>query len=300
MVSAQRIWELLSVCDNTARGGAGAGAHGADTQNAPVHHTLPDRSALSEDRLPFRLQDVYSIRCAPQVLGAARDACATADQWLTTELNSSNDNPLFDPSTGDVYSTGHFCGNHMVLAADLMRNAAATVAELVDRQCLLLLDPRRGGMPANLAPPGDLRRHGLKAVGIAMSALAAEIAHLAAPVAPHSRPTESMNQDIVSMGTIAARRLSDSAALLERMAAMQMIVVSNALARAEERTSVAPDGVGKGIHTLCAEIRRWSPPLLDDRELDHEIEALAQAVRSGELDPLMSDAPRVPEDQSTT
>lgn len=94
----------------------------------------------------------------------------------------------------------------MVLAADLMRNAANTVAELMDRQCLLLLDPRRGGLPANLAPPDDLRRHGLKAVGIAMSALAAEIAHFAAPVAPHSRPNESMNQDIVSMGTIAARR----------------------------------------------------------------------------------------------
>lgn len=244
-------------------------------------HVLPDAEQFTTEpvELAYRLQAPYSIRCAPHVIGPALEALDMVTSWLHVELNSSNDNPLFDSDSGEVYFAGHFYGGHVVLGADTLRNAVATLGELIDKQCLLLLDWRRSGLPANLVSSA-LRatgNHGLKALGITVSALAAEIAHLSAPVAPHSRPTESMNQDIVSMGTIAARRLREATDLFERQVAMQCIVIAAACDR------YGPDRLGPALKRLYASIRRYSPPLSEDRPLDSEAAALAEAIRTGDL-----------------
>lgn len=245
---------------------------------------LPEQERFEGEpvTLPYRLQAPYSIRCAPHVLGPARDMLQVCRQWIHTELNSSNDNPLFDTERQEVYFAGHFYGGQIVLAADSLRNAVATVAELVDKQCLLLLDARRSGLPSNLVSP-ELRasgNHGLKALGITVSSLAAEIAHLSAPVAPHTRPTESMNQDIVSMGTISARRLRESCDMLVRLLAMQCIVVA---AGYDCRTGGKQ--AGDRFTRLYTAIRQYSGPLSQDRALDLEADSLAAAVRTGSLLP---------------
>jgi histidine ammonia-lyase len=242
---------------------------------------LPGESSFTDKpvQLSYRLQAPYSVRCAPHVVGPVLDAIDTVDRWLTVEMNSSNDNPLFVPDDDEVYFSGHFYGGYVVLGADTLRNAAATLGELTDKQCLLLLDPRRSGLPANLV--ADTLRaaghHGLKALGISVSALAAEIASMAGPVAPHTRPTESMNQDIVSMGTISARKLRDVTDILVRQLAMQCIVIAAGCdCYGVERT-------GPALQDLYASIRRFSPPLGPDRPLDDEAAALAEAVRTGQL-----------------
>ncbi len=231
--------------------------------------------------LPYRIQAPYSIRCAPHVIGPARDVLAACRQWITVELNSSNDNPLFDAEQETVYFAGHFYGGHVVMAADTLRNALATLGELIDKQCLLLLDARRSGLPPNLLAD-ELRasgNHGLKALGITVSALAAEIAHLSAPVAPHTRPTESMNQDIVSMGTIAARRLRESVDLFVRQLAMQCLVIAAGC------DCYGIDRTGPSLRRLYEAIRCYSQPLSHDRPLDEDAAALAEVIRTGSLLP---------------
>ncbi|MFP4509326.1 MAG: histidine ammonia-lyase [Spirochaetaceae bacterium] len=253
----------------------------------PVQETasrvLPDPTDFSGRAvtLPYRLQAPYSIRCAPHVIGPAVDMLATCRQWITVELNSSNDNPLFDAERDTVYFAGHFYGGQVVLAADSLRNALATLGELIDKQCLLLLDARRSGLPSNLVE--DRYRtegnHGLKALGISVSALAAEIAHLSAPVAPHTRPTESMNQDVVSMGTIAARRLRESVDLFARELAMQCIVIAAAC------DCYGLDRSGPALRSLYHSVRRYSDTLSRDRPLDAEAAAIAEAIRTDSLLP---------------
>ncbi|MGH7441452.1 MAG: HAL/PAL/TAL family ammonia-lyase, partial [bacterium] len=156
-----------------------------------------------------RLQERYSIRCAPHVIGVLEDSLPWYRTFIETELNSSNDNPLLDPDTGAVYHGGHFYGGHICHAMDSMKTACASLADLVDRQIALLVDARYNqGLPANLSGmrgPGASSHHGLKALQITASACAAEAQKLTIPASAFSRSTESHNQDKVSLGTIAAR-----------------------------------------------------------------------------------------------
>ncbi|MHC4393704.1 MAG: HAL/PAL/TAL family ammonia-lyase, partial [Planctomycetota bacterium] len=155
------------------------------------------------------VQDRYSIRCAPHVIGVLEDTLAWTERWLEVEINGVNDNPLIDPDRGDVLHGGNFYGGHIALAMDALKTAVASVADLLDRQIALLVDPTKSrGLPANLSGAPPERRsvnHGLKAVGIATSAWTAEALKLTMPATSFSRSTESHNQDKVSMGTIAAR-----------------------------------------------------------------------------------------------
>jgi histidine ammonia-lyase/phenylalanine ammonia-lyase len=266
---------------HAGQGRVAATIHAFLPQSGTHRPVLPERDRFTGDpvQLPFRLQSPYSIRCAPHVIGPALEVLELVGEWVQVELNSSNDNPLFDTETGEVFFAGHFYGGYIVLGADTLRNAVTTLGELVDKQCLLLLDHRRSGLPANLV--SDTLRadgnHGLKALGITVSALAAEIAHLSAPVAPHTRPTESMNQDIVSMGTISARRLRDVADLFVRQLAMQCIVIAAAC------DCYGLDRIGPRITGLYTSIRRYSAPLGNDRPLDSDTALLADAIAGGVL-----------------
>ena len=162
-------------------------------------------------REPVRLQDRYSLRCAPHVIGVLLDALDFSRALLEIELNGVNDNPLVDPDTGDVLHGGNFYGGHVCFAIDGLKTAVANVADLLDRQLCLLCEPATsGGLPANLvaaAGPASVAHHGFKAMQITASALTAEALKLTMPASAFSRSTESHNQDKVSMGTIAAREL---------------------------------------------------------------------------------------------
>jgi histidine ammonia-lyase len=225
---------------------------------------------------PVRLQDVYSVRCAPHVIGVLLDALAFATQAVEIELNSVNDNPIVDPETGAVLHGGNFYGGHVAFAMDGLKSAVASVADLLDRQMVLLCSPATsGGLPENLTPNGG-GNHGFKAMGISTSALTAEAQKLTMPAAAFSRSTESHNQDKVSMGTIAARDCRRALELSETVAAIVLLADCQAL---ELRGDAAP-GRARELREI---VRKSVPALVADRRQDLDIERVLALYRAGEL-----------------
>ena len=159
-----------------------------------------------------RLQDRYSIRCAPHVIGVVRDALGWMRRDIENELNSANDNPLIDPDEECVLHGGHFYGGHIAFVMDALKTAVANLADLMDRQLALLVDSKfNQGLPQNLSGSSEARaaiNHGFKAVQIGASAWTAEALKLTMPASVFSRSTECHNQDKVSMGDDCGPRLS--------------------------------------------------------------------------------------------
>ena len=233
--------------------------------------------------LPRRVQDRYSLRCAPHFVGALWDTLAWVESWLTVEINSSNDNPLFDTMEGRSISGGNFAGSHVGLAMDSLRTAVASVADLLDRQLATVVDEKLSeGLPPNLAPPvpkghaEEGLRHGFKGMQIACSALTAEALHLCTPVTVFSRSTECHNQDKVSMGSIAARRTRDVVRLTENVVAMQLLALCQA---ADLR---GPDRLGT-TRVIYERVRTVSRQVTGDREMEDDIAAVVDMIRDGSL-----------------
>jgi histidine ammonia-lyase len=228
-----------------------------------------------------RIQDRYSVRCAPHVIGVLLDALAWMRPWLETELNGANYNPLVDPETGDILHGGNFYGGHACFVADGMKNAIANVADLLDRQLALLCSPvTSNGLPENLVGrEGDDRaaHHGFKAMQIAASALAAEALKLTMPASVFSRSTESHNQDKVSMGTIAARDCIQVLQITETVSAICTLALCQAvdLRRGENC---------HGRSVAMREAVRRSVPFNDgDRRQDFDIQRVLDLLRADQL-----------------
>jgi len=232
-------------------------------------------------RPPARLQDRYSIRCAPHVIGVLVEAVDAARRTLEIEANGVDDNPLIDAASGEVLHGGNFYGGHVGFAMDGLKIAVASVADLLDRQlCLLCVPETSGGLPANLvagAGADALAHHGFKAMQIATSALAAEALKATLPATAFSRSTESHNQDKVSMGTIAARDCRQILELAETVAAIVLLAACQAVdLRGDEAN--APRG-----RALRDAVRKSVPLVEADRRQDLDIEAVLALYRSGEL-----------------
>ena len=236
--------------------------------------TMADRIAvLNEGRI---IQDPYSIRCAPQVLGAARDALTWTRQVLQRELNSVNDNPIVDPEDAATIFAGNFYGGHVALTMDLVKTAAASVADLIARQYALLVDSRLNvGLPETLVAYEGC---GLKALQLTCSALAARAVQRSAPDTVLSRPTEVSNQDKVSMGLNAALNAAEITTLVQQVLATLMVALSNAAALRDE-TRLSPEG-----QRWLAVIRSASPLLTNDRRLDGDLQALMDLIDQGKCD----------------
>lgn len=231
-----------------------------------------------------RLQDRYSIRCAPHAIGVLLDALPWIRRDLENELNSANDNPLFDGEARLMLHGGHFYGGHVAFAMDALKTAVAGLADLMDRQLALLVDPRyNNGLPGNLsgaAGPRAAINHGLKGVQIGASAWAAEALKLTMPAAAFSRSTECHNQDKVSLGTIAAR---DCLRVLELAGQVAAALALGALQGLELRRRqgapalerLAPAALG-WVAARAAEI----PFVEEDRPLDTALADLAGAIHA--------------------
>lgn len=236
------------------------------------------RAALAGGaREESRLQDRYSIRCAPHVIGVVEDALPFLRRLIEDELNSANDNPLIDAEAGEVLHGGHFYGGHVALAMDTLKNVVANLADLMDRQLALLVDARfNHGLPANLSGATGPRasvNHGLKALQIGASAWTAEALKLTMPASVFSRSTECHNQDKVSLGTIAARDALRVLELTEQVAAAHLVACRQAVflrARLGNRVPPAVLAFAEAIGV---------PPLVEDRALDGELRALLGALR---------------------
>ncbi|MEU9288214.1 aromatic amino acid ammonia-lyase [Streptomyces sp. NPDC048275] len=230
------------------------------------------------------IQDPYSIRCAPHVIGVLRDTLLWAEQWIGNEINSSNDNPLFDAESSTVHNSGNFYGGHVAQAASALAAAVAGVGDLLDRQLQLLVDPKFSlGLPANLIAPVDPTdaaaglHHGFKGAQIAASALTAEALHLTMPVSSFSRSTEAHNQDKVSMGTIAARHARTVTRLIGEVTAIHLVALCQAA------DLVGADGLGLRTARCHRYLRGIVPFLQEDRPLDEDFGRIADALIDGSL-----------------
>jgi len=229
-----------------------------------------------------RLQDRYSLRCAPHVLGVLTDSLGLLRQFIETELNSANDNPLIDAEAERVLHGGHFYGGHIAFAMDSLKNLVANVADLLDRQLALLVDTRYNhGLPSNLsgAPAATaMINHGFKAVQIGTSAWTAEALKNSMPASVFSRSTECHNQDKVSMGTIAARDAIRSPELTEQVAAATLLAAQQGVWLREQQADARP--LPPALAAMHAQLAEDFAPLIEDRALEAELRLCLARIRA--------------------
>jgi histidine ammonia-lyase len=224
-----------------------------------------------------RVQDAYSLRCAPQVNGAARDALAYADRVAADELRSAIDNPMVLPD-GRVESCGNFHGAPLALACDLLAIAVADTGAIAERRTDRLLDIGRSeGLPPFLAESPGVDS-GLMLAQYTQAAMVAENRRLAAPAGVDSVPTSAMQEDHVSMGWGAARKLRVMIDNLRRILAVEAVCSARGL---ELRAPLAP---GAGTGAALAAIRAAGVPGPGpDRQLAPELEAAERSIAAGEF-----------------
>ncbi|MEM9784963.1 MAG: aromatic amino acid ammonia-lyase [Pseudomonadota bacterium] len=223
-------------------------------------------------------QDAYTLRCAPQVIGAVWDTLDWHDQVVATELSSVTDNPIFPPGNTDetlVLHGGNFMGQHVGLASDALANAVGVLAGLAERQIARLTDEKLNrGLPAFLHEGMPGLNSGLMGAQVTATALLAEI-RLAGAASVQSISTNGANQDVVSMGTIAARQVQKKLQMLSQIQAILALAVAQAVDVLRE-TARGP--FSESTTELCEVVRDISPRLTEDRPLGRDIEAIAAAI----------------------
>lgn len=226
-----------------------------------------------------RLQDRYSLRCAPHVIGVLEDALPWFRQFIENELNSANDNPVIDAEGEHVLHGGHFYGGHIAFAMDSMKTLIANLADLMDRQMAQLVDTKfNHGLPANLSgAPSEqgMLNHGFKAVQISVSAWTAEALKNTMPASVFSRSTECHNQDKVSMGTIAARDCIRVLELTEQVASAMLIAVVQGVELRGNQQLFSPE-----LQVTVNQVRDRFDFLATDRAMEQELRLCIQLIRS--------------------
>jgi histidine ammonia-lyase len=223
-----------------------------------------------------RVQDAYSLRCAPQVIGANRDTLDHARSVVDRELASTIDNPVVLPD-GEVASCGNFHGAPLGYIADFLAIALADLASMAERRIDRHLDPARShGLPAFLAADPGVDS-GLMLAQYSAAALAADCKRLAVPASADSIPTSAMQEDHVSMGWAAARKLRGILDNVARVVAIEVMTAARAIeVRHPLRPSPATGAVVEGL-------RRHVPGMGPDRFLAPEIDRTTELVRSGQV-----------------
>jgi len=224
-----------------------------------------------------RVQDAYSLRCTPQVLGAVGEGLAFAERLVATELNAATDNPLVFGD--DVISGGNFHGQPIALALDVIGIVLATLAGLAERRLERIVNPDlSSGLPPFLArDPGV--ESGFMTPQIVAAALAAESRVLATPASVQSVPTEGNQEDVVPMGMTAAWKADRILGNAVRIVAVEL------LAAAQGLDFLKPLRPGRGVARIYAAVRGAVPALDGDRPFTADIERIASAVRAGAFDP---------------
>lgn len=225
-------------------------------------------------------QDPYSLRCSPQVLGAAREAVSFARRLVEVELNAATDNPLIFADTSDVLSGGNFHGQSIGLSMDVTSIGLATVANLSERRTYLLLDPHLSkGLPPFLvaAKQASGLHSGLMAVQYTAAALASENKVLAHPATVDTIPTSGGMEDFVSMSPTAGLKARAILRNTRRVVAIELICGTQAL------DIRGPNKCGRGARAAYKKIRQRVAMVRQDRPLAGDIEAVTEMISDGSL-----------------
>jgi histidine ammonia-lyase len=227
-----------------------------------------------------RVQDAYSLRCTPQVHGAVRDALAQARAGAAVELNSATDNPLVFPrgaaGEGDVVSGGNFHGQPLAMAADHVAVALATLGGMSERRIEQMTNPLTSLLPAFLALEPGLNS-GFMIVQVVAAALASENKMLAAPHSTDSISTSGDQEDYVSMGMGAARRLRPMLDNLRQILAIELLCACQGIDLLE------PLETGREAAKAKELVRAVSKKVSKDRSLTPDIAAVAAKIAAGEF-----------------
>jgi histidine ammonia-lyase len=239
---------------------------------------LLEESAINEaHRWCDKVQDAYSLRCAPQVHGASRDLIGYVSNTVATELNSATDNPLVLVEEQMLVSNGNFHGQPLAFALDALAMAVAELADISERRIERLVNPAlSGGLPAFLTGDGGLNS-GFMIPQYVAASLVSENKVLSHPASVDSIPTSAGQEDHVSMGNAAGLKAWQVLANAERVLAIEL------LAGVQGVEFLAPLQPGAGVRAAREIVRSLSPRLRDDRQLSGDIEAVAEAVRTGEV-----------------
>ncbi len=238
---------------------------------------LDDSEIMASHEGCGKVQDAYSLRCAPQVHGAAKDALGFVRGVLEVEINSATDNPLVFPEEEKVISGGNFHGQVVSQAMDILAMALAQIANISERRVECMMDPSTSDhLPAFLTTHGGLNS-GLMIAQVTAAALVSENKTLAHPACVDSIPTSANKEDFVSMGAFAALKAREVVGNVLRVIAIELLCGAQGL---EFREGLRP---GRGVAAAHDFIREAIPPLEDDRPQTPDIEALSEMVRDGSL-----------------
>ncbi len=223
-----------------------------------------------------RVQDPYSLRCIPQVLGAARDALTFVEQVMSNELGAVTDNPLLFPEDNQLLSGGNFHGQPLATALDLLKIALAQIAGFSERRAFLLLsawEPEMHLTPFLTPQPGV--QSGLMIVQYTAAALVAEIRALAQPASIASLPTSAGMEDWNSMGATGALQAQQAIELARNVVAIELLCAAQALEQHRPLRS------GAGVEAAYDRLRARVPALTADRPPAPDIAALARLIEEG-------------------
>jgi histidine ammonia-lyase len=224
-----------------------------------------------------RVQDAYSMRCTPQVHGAARDGLHFAARTFLAEANAATDNPIVFADTSEIISGGNFHGAPVALAADIVTIALAQLATISERRSDRLVNPASSGLPAFLTRHGGLQS-GLMMAQVTAAALTSEIKTLAHPASVDTIPTSGNKEDHVSMSMAAALKAERAVALARDVVAIEILCACQAIDLLEGLSTSLPLA---RVHAL---VREHVPTLASDRPPSRDIREISRLIESGDID----------------
>ncbi len=244
---------------------------------ANLRRLLEDSAIIDSHRWCDRVQDAYSLRCAPQVHGASRDILDYVEATVGVELNAATDNPLVLVDEGIVVSNGNFHGQPLAFGLDTLAMAVAELASISERRVERLVNPSLSeGLPPFLTLEGGLNS-GFMIPQYVAASLVSENKSLCHPASVDSIPTSAGQEDHVSMGNAAGLKALQVLANSERALAIEL------LAGAQAIEFLAPLEPGPGVRATHGAVRALSERVRDDRSLSEDIERVADAIRDGSI-----------------
>jgi histidine ammonia-lyase len=260
-----------------------ARGHGSQIAMASAYRTLLEHSRIEESHIDCeKVQDPYSLRCQPQVMGACLDQIKHASETLLVEANAVTDNPLVFSDSGDIFSGGNFHAEPVAMAADNLALAFAEIGALSERRTALLIDTQLSGLPPFLVDNGGVNS-GFMIAQVTAAALASENKSLAHPASVDSMPTSANQEDHVSMATFAARRLHDMFENTSNVLAIEWLAASQGLDFHRPLKSSEP------LEAAKDRLRKVVPFYDKDRYFAPDIRMANELIQAGALSDLASE-----------